>query len=87
MQFGTVKESISEQQLMEDRRKHRGGSRDEGPERRQFNDARVSNNHEALELAAAIDAYKVRHHRKYMTFEELHDVIIGLGYRKAKSDD
>jgi hypothetical protein len=87
MEFGTVQESVSQRQLMEDRRSSRGGTREQGPERRQFSDARVSHNYEALELADAIDAYKVRHHRKYLTFEELHDVITALGYRKAQSED
>ena len=52
-------------------------------ERRQF-----SNNHEGLspnarDLAMAIDAYKLRHRRRFITFEEMLLVIESLGYTKA----
>lgn len=52
-------------------------------ERRQF-----SNSHEALspnarELAIAIDEYKVRHRRRFITYEEMMSVIEELGYSKG----
>lgn len=52
-------------------------------ERRQF-----SNSHEALspnarELAIAIDEYKVRHRRRFITYEEMMAVIETLGYSKG----
>jgi hypothetical protein len=31
----------------------------------------------------AIDQYKLRHRRRFITFEELYDVIAGLGYHKS----
>lgn len=53
-----------------------------GVERRQF-----ANSHDALspaarELAVAIDGYKLRHRRRFITFEEMLDVIRDLGYRQ-----
>jgi len=51
-------------------------------ERRQF-----ANNHsdlspDAQELAQAIDEYKLRHRRRFITFEEMHSIIQSLGYSK-----
>lgn len=51
-------------------------------ERRQF-----ANSHEGLtppakELALAIDEYKLRHRRRYITYEEMLKVILELGYSK-----
>jgi len=34
------------------------------------------------ELAQAIDQYKLSHRRRFVTFEELYDVMVGLGYHK-----
>ena len=53
-----------------------------GVERRQFN-----NNHDELslrarELAIAIDEYKLRHRRRFITFEEMLHVLEELGYSK-----
>jgi hypothetical protein len=87
MEFGTIQKSVSNRDLHEDRRNNRGGTRYIGPDRRQFSDARVSDNYEALELAEAIDTYKLTHRRKFITFEELHDVITGLGYRKSSDSE
>jgi hypothetical protein len=52
------------------------------PERRQFSNAYDSSRQEVNELAMAIDQYKLRHRRRFITFEELYDVIAGLGYHK-----
>ena len=51
-------------------------------ERRQF-----SNNHEHLspqarEFAQTVDEYKLRHRRRFITYEEILDVVLALGYRK-----
>lgn len=51
-------------------------------ERRQF-----SNSHEELtaparELAQAIDEYKLRHRRRFISYEEMLAVIRELGYHK-----
>ena len=51
-------------------------------ERRQF-----SNSHDDLEpnvreLAKAIDEYKLRHRRRFISYDEMYQVICELGYRK-----
>ncbi len=53
-----------------------------GHERRQFRDSRSSEKPEVAELAEAVDQYKLRHRRRFITFDELYDVMIGLGYHK-----
>lgn len=65
-----------------DRRTPSGDSYVPSVERRQF-----SNNHDGLsprakELAVAIDEYKLRHRRRFITFEEILGVIDSLGYSK-----
>lgn len=58
------------------------GERPDGPERRQFKDSYASFRPEVAELAEAIDQYKLRHRRRFITFEELYDVMRDLGYRR-----
>ncbi len=53
-----------------------------GPERRQFSDSRAALRPEVVELAEAVDQYKLRHRRRFITFEELFDVMASLGYHK-----
>ena len=50
-----------------------------GVERRQFSNGNHSDNPDVAELAKAIDQYKLLHRRRFITFEELHEVIMGLG--------
>jgi len=64
-----------------DRRQTSGPRRDSG-ERRQFVDSRQTFRPEVIELAEAIDQYKLRHRRRFITYEELYDVLASLGYRK-----
>jgi len=63
-------------------RRHSGGPRRDGSERRQFVDSRQAFRPEVIEMAEAVDQYKLRHRRRFITFEELYDVIAELGYRK-----
>jgi len=63
-------------------RRQSGGARKDGGERRQFVDSRQTFRPEVIELAEAVDQYKLRHRRRFITFEELYDVIAELGYRK-----
>ena len=63
-------------------RRHGNGGRRDGAERRQFVDSRSSLRPEVMELAEAVDRYKLRHRRRFITFEELFDVMTDLGYRK-----
>jgi hypothetical protein len=68
----------------EDRRTGASPSRPSGAERRQFQDLRNSENSDAVELAEAIDSFKLTHRRRFITFEELHSVIADLGYVKIR---
>lgn len=63
-------------------RRQTGGYRRDGAERRQFVDSRQSFRPEVLELAEAVDRYKLRHRRRFITYEELYDVMAELGYHR-----
>jgi hypothetical protein len=66
-------------------RRNGSGDRPLGvPERRQFRATVNTNRPEVAELAAAVDGYKLEHHRRFITYDELYDVIAGLGYAKAE---
>lgn len=62
----------------------RSGQTEEAPgvERRQFTNSHEDLSPEAKELAHAVDTYKLRHRRRYITFEELMQVVKDLGYRR-----
>ena len=64
-----------------DRRQSRGEG-EAGRERRQIQDSRAAGRLEVNELANAVDLYKLSHHRRFITFEELFDVMLSLGYHK-----
>ena len=84
MQSSTLQPQADAPTTFEDRRQRSVNSRPDGlPERRQFQDARNYRNPDAVELADAVDSYKLTHRRRFITYEELHDVIVGLGYSKA----
>jgi len=53
-----------------------------GFERRQFRDGNRSARPEVAEFAEAIDQYKITNRRRFITFEELYDVMVSLGYHK-----
>ncbi len=53
-----------------------------GSERRQFANSHVGLSPDARELAEAIDQYKVQNRRRFITFEEMLQVIHTLGYKK-----
>lgn len=63
-------------------RRNTGPSPSGMPERRQFADSREAGRPEVNELADAVDQYKMRHRRRFITFEELYDVMVSLGYHK-----
>lgn len=65
-----------------DRRGGDSSGNPQGRERRQFADSREQLSLEAQELGRAVDAYKVAHHRRFVTYEELLDVVKALGYHK-----
>ncbi len=51
-------------------------------ERRQFTNSHEELSSEARELALAIDGYKMRHRRRFISSEEMLAVIKSLGYHK-----
>ena len=53
-----------------------------GSERRQFADSHDDLSSEAQELATAIDAYKLRHRRRFISYEEMLSVVKMIGYHK-----
>jgi len=65
-----------------DRRNYDAGDRSPICERRQFANSHEGLTPEAAELAHAIDEYKVRHRRRFITYEEMLAVVQSLGYHK-----
>ncbi len=51
-------------------------------ERRQFTNSYSELSDEAAELANAIDAYKARHRRRFIDYEEVLGVVKSLGYTR-----
>lgn len=51
-------------------------------ERRQFRNSYDDLSPDAMELAGAIDEYKLRHRRRFITYEEMLAVVQDLGYHK-----
>ena len=59
------------------------GSNTRGRERRQFGSSHNGLSAAGQELALAIDEYKVRNHRRYITCDEMLSVLTRLGYQKT----
>ncbi len=68
-----------------ERRRGDAGPAPGNGERRQFRDGNRSARPEVAELANAIDDYKLAHRRRFITFEELFDVMVSLGYHREHS--
>ncbi|MEM1227231.1 MAG: hypothetical protein AAGJ40_16150 [Planctomycetota bacterium] len=68
-----------------DRRGLSGRQRVGQNERRQFGSSHSDLSDEGRELAAAIDAYKIAHHRRYITCDEMLTVLHELGYGKLSA--
>ncbi len=64
-----------------DRRSASSG-RTPGVERRQFGNSHRGLTEAGRELAQAVDRYKVRHARRFINFDELLQILEGLGYRR-----
>ena len=71
-------ESPAESQV--DRRSHSPGEHSPGGERRQFANSHDDLSPETRDLANAIDQYKIRHRRRFITYEEMLVVVKSLGY-------
>jgi len=65
-----------------DRRQSLVRERNGSSERRQFSNDHSLERPEVAELAEAVDQYKLRHRRRFITFAELYDVMASLGYHK-----
>jgi hypothetical protein len=51
-------------------------------ERRQFSNSYEDLSPSVRELALAIDEYKLHHRRRFITYQEMLDVVEALGYHK-----
>lgn len=67
---------------IQDRRQTRGEV-GQSRERRQFGSSHSDLSEAGRELAAAIDEYKLKHHRRYITCDEMLAVMFQLGYAKT----
>ena len=56
-----------------------------GVERRQFSNSHDDLSPKAQELAKEIDEYKIRHRRRFITYEEILSVLHSLGYSQNKA--
>ena len=65
-----------------DRRSPSGRDGTPGVERRQFSNSHEGLSAPAAELARAIDEYKLSHRRRFITYEEMLNVMLSLGYSK-----
>jgi hypothetical protein len=65
-----------------DRRNYDVSGRAPMLERRQFANSHEELSPEAAELARAIDEYKLRHRRRFITYEEMLAVVTSLGYHR-----
>lgn len=65
-----------------ERRQNRTGETYGGREHRQFVDSYEGLSPEARQFADAVDGYKLRHRRRFISYEELLDVVRELGYHR-----
>ena len=65
-----------------DRRNYDSASPAPARERRQFTNSHDGLSPAAHDLALAIDEYKIRHRRRFLSYEEMLCVIESLGYHK-----
>lgn len=81
--FGMSHEADQSGQPFVDRRT---GNQSDSPgvERRQFTNSYSELSPGAQEIALAIDEYKLRHRRRFITYEEMFVVIKELGYEKKE---
>ena len=82
MSEATVVEKAEESKTEEFVERRQRSSTAPGRERRQFTNSHLELSGEARELAHAIDEYKLRHRRRFITYEEMLSVITDLGYSR-----
>jgi len=68
-----------------DRRNPDRQRKSNGLERRQFSDGHNNLSPDAAEIGQAVDQYKLENHRRFVTYEELLNVIKSLGYEKTSN--
>jgi len=66
-----------------DRRVPDANTASPGLERRQFSDSHSNLSNEAAELGKAIDQYKLMNRRRYISYEEMLNIMKSLGYNKS----
>ena len=74
--------AVAEPNVFHDRRERNLAANQPGFERRQFGNSHDGLSPAAKELAVSIDEYKLRHRRRFITFEEMLGVIEELGYHR-----
>ena len=79
--FGSVGSKMDPNAFV-DRRENASPEESVNQERRQFSDSHDNLSPEAAELGKAIDQYKLINRRRYVTYEEILNVIKSLGYSK-----
>ena len=78
-----TEENAQKQEYMEiEGRKNQEGTAADGREPRQFRDSHHQDDPEVRELAEAIDNYKMSNRRRFITYEEILNVVKSLGYHK-----
>jgi len=65
-----------------DRRSYDPGVGTPARERRQFTNSHSELSDDARELAQAIDQYKLTHRRRFITYEEMLNIVKSLGYQR-----
>jgi hypothetical protein len=78
-----TQELATSQEFFVDRRTYDVSDRSPAFERRQFSNSYEELSPEALDLARAIDGYKLRHRRRFITYEEMLSVVKSLGYARS----
>jgi hypothetical protein len=68
-----------------ERRNYSPSQNTPGFERRQFTNSHSELTPHARELALAVDQYKLEHRRRFVTYEEIMEIVLGLGYEKASA--
>lgn len=63
-------------------RRGSAGAQSPGRERRQFSNSYEELSPDAAEFARAVDAYKVRNRRRFISYEEMLLVMKSLGYSR-----
>ncbi|HEV2969406.1 MAG TPA: hypothetical protein VGY55_05390 [Pirellulales bacterium] len=63
-------------------RRNNGNGDTPARERRQFTNSHDDLSPGARELAQAVDQYKLARRRRFITYEEMLEVVESLGYRK-----